>query len=85
MMVGWSMGLDAWIWMGTWAFVLVLVVWLLVREPRRSARDDAMELLRDRFARGELSADEFERARQLLEPPRPTDPSQSPRRPAGRW
>ena len=67
MMFGWSMGLDAWLWMGAWILVLTVLVWLLVREPRRSGRDEAMDILRARLARGEINADEFEHARQLLE------------------
>ena len=67
MMFGWTMGLEGWLWMGIWVFVLVSVVWLLVREPRRSSRDEAMDSLRTRLARGELSPEEFERAKRLLE------------------
>jgi len=67
MMFGWTMGLEGWLWMGIWVFVLVAVVWLLVREPRRSSRDEALESLRTRLAHGELSPDEFETARRLLE------------------
>jgi putative membrane protein len=70
MMTGWTMGLEGWLWMGAWTFVLVAVVWLLVREPRRSDRDDAVAVLRERFARGEIDSDEFERALRLLEPRR---------------
>lgn len=66
MMAGWTMGIDAWIWMGAWALVLVLVVWLLVREPRHQ-HEDPLESLRDRLARGEITPDEFERARRLLD------------------
>jgi uncharacterized membrane protein len=60
------MGTEAWIWMGAWALVMVLVVWLLVREPRRDEREDALETLRGRLARGEITPDEFERARRLI-------------------
>jgi uncharacterized membrane protein len=67
MMTGWTMGLEGWLWMSAWVVVLVAVVWLLVREPRRSDRDDALELLRGRLARGEITPEEFERARHLLE------------------
>lgn len=67
MMFGWSMGVEGWIWMGAWILVLVGLVWVLVREPRRSERDDAMDILRARLARGEITADEFEHARGLLE------------------
>lgn len=67
MMAGWTMGTEAWLWMGAWAFVLVLVVWLLVREPHRDERADALETLRGRLARGEISPNEFERAKHLLD------------------
>lgn len=69
MMFGWSMGLEAWAWMGIWILVLAVLVWFLVREPRRSGRDEAMEILRARLARGELTTEEFEHARALLEAP----------------
>jgi len=66
MMAGWTMGTEAWLLMGAWAFVMVLAVWLLIREPRRDEREDALETLRGRLARGEITPDEFERARYLL-------------------
>jgi uncharacterized membrane protein len=67
MMVGWTMGLEGWLWMGAWVLALVVMVWLLVREPRRNGRDEALDTLRSRLARGEISRDEFEAARRLLE------------------
>jgi len=67
MMNGLTMGLEAWLWMGAWVLALVVLVWLLVREPRRGGRDVALDALRSRFARGEISRDEFEAARRLLE------------------
>lgn len=67
MMNDWTMGLEGWLWLGAWALVVVGLVWLLVREPRRSQADDARQTLRERLARGEISPDEFERARRLLE------------------
>jgi uncharacterized membrane protein len=67
MMNGLTMGLEAWLWMGAWIVALVVMVWLLVREPRRSGRDEALDTLRSRLARGEISRDEFEAARRLLE------------------
>jgi uncharacterized membrane protein len=59
---------DMWVWMAAWIVVLAVVVWLLVREPRRSERDEALDILRARLARGELTPDEFERAIHLLNP-----------------
>lgn len=73
MMYGWSMGLEGWIWMGGWIVVLTALVWLLVREPRRPERDEALEILRARLARGEISTEEFEHARQALESRRPQE------------
>ena len=67
MMAGWTMGIEGWLWMGAWALFLVLVVWLLVREPGRDERADPLETLRGRLACGEISPEEFERARRLLE------------------
>lgn len=48
-----------------WLFVLGMVVWLLVRVFRgrnfadESHPDNAREILRSRFARGEIDEDEF--------------------------
>jgi putative membrane protein len=56
-----------WIWMLVWISALVFMVWLIVRNPGgRSPAEDAMTILRARFARGEISQDEFERARGAL-------------------
>jgi uncharacterized membrane protein len=66
-MNGLTMGVEAWLWMGVWVLALVVTVWLLVREPRRNGRDDALDTLRSRLARGEIDRDEFEAARRLLE------------------
>ena len=77
MMIGWTMGLDGWLWMGAWIAALAIMVWLLVRTPaRRPERDEALEVLRARLARGEITPDEFERARSQLdtEIPRRTTP-----------
>ena len=66
-MAGWPMGVEAWMWMGAWALVLLVSVWLLVREPRRTPTGDALTALKDRLARGEISPEEFERVRRLLD------------------
>ena len=66
-MAGWSMGTEAWIWMGAWALVVVLVVWLLVREPHHETPQDPSSILRARFARGEITEEEFRRATATLD------------------
>lgn len=71
MMAGWTMGVDGWAWMLGWAVVLVVVVWLLVRDPRGRepgppSGDSAVEILRARLARGEIGPEEFERTLSIL-------------------
>lgn len=65
-MLGWSMGIEAWLFMAAWVVVMAVLVWFLVREPRRSTRDEAVDILRARLARGEITNDEFSRAAALL-------------------
>jgi putative membrane protein len=61
------MGPWAWIWMLIWIAALLFMVWLIVRSPAdRPAAEDAVAVLRARFARGEISQDEYERARDAL-------------------
>lgn len=57
----------AWIWMVVWVVALLVTVWLLVRDPGHSvAREDALSILGARFARGEISREEYEQARDVL-------------------
>ena len=57
-----------------WGVFLSLLVWFVVRvlsKGRRAARpgattDSAEEILRERFARGEITAEEYERSLQIL-------------------
>ena len=56
-----------WIWMIGWMLALLFAVWLLVRAPGRpNSTEDAMSILRARFARGDISQEEYERARDAL-------------------
>ncbi len=67
MMDGWGMTLGGWLWMGVWIVALVVMVWLIVAGSRdRGPRENALDILRARFARGEISQEEFERARDAL-------------------
>ncbi len=61
------MGPDGWIWMLTWVAALLFMVWLIVRRPEGGTpAEDALSILRTRFARGEISETEFERACTVL-------------------
>jgi uncharacterized membrane protein len=61
------MGPAGWIWMLIWIAALLVMVWLIVRGPERdSPAEDALSILRARFARGEISETEFERACTVL-------------------
>jgi uncharacterized membrane protein len=64
--MGWGMDASAWIWMLVWVLALFAMVWLIVRADRGAPADDPEAILRARFARGELNAEQFERARLVL-------------------
>lgn len=67
-MTGWTMGIDGWLWMGALILALVILVALLVWTKRRHASgEEPLDILRSRLARGEISPDEYERARALLD------------------
>lgn len=67
MMDGWGVTFGGWVWMGVWIAALVGMVWLIVASTRsRGSREDSLEILRARFARGEINQEEFERARDAL-------------------
>jgi putative membrane protein len=66
---GWEMNFGGWVWMGIWIFALVVMVWLITRSPdARRGTQEPLEILRTRFARGEISQAEYEQARRVLEP-----------------
>ena len=78
---GWGWGMHPWMWSAWgigmmfmmllfWALVIVAIVvgirWLL-GQRRDSRGDSALEILRQRYARGEINKDEFEaRKRDLM-------------------
>ena len=71
MMTGieWGMGLGGWLWMVLGIVLIVVVVWVLVAALAgrdRTAADDAAQILKARFARGEITQAEYEQARRLL-------------------
>ena len=67
---GWEMDLGGFVWMGVWIFALVLMVWFITRSPHadRSAATEPRDILRTRFARGEINQTEYEQACRVLDP-----------------
>lgn len=73
---GWEMGLGGWLWMiGGPALVIavvVLIVWAATNVGRRAddagrpAEQSPLDILRVRYARGEISAEEFEQAKRVV-------------------
>ena len=72
---GWGMG---WGWIGMllfWIFLILAIVWLVraldlsgsANGDRSSGRDTALEVLRERFARGEIDREEFQSRKRELE------------------
>ncbi len=60
---GWIFPLS---WLVLWALLAGLLVWYLVAGRHRSALNEARRILAERYARGELSPDEYrERLSQL--------------------
>ena len=67
MMDNWYVGGMHGIWWGLW---ILLILWIfLIPYPtpgQKRKKDNAMEILRERFARGEISEEEFEQRKKLL-------------------
>jgi uncharacterized membrane protein len=61
-----QMTAGASIWMAIWMAVLVAIVWFLVIGDRQEERENPAEILRRRFAAGDISEDEFRHARDVL-------------------
>ena len=74
---GWGMGVSGWLWMVGGLILLigivVLVVWAIGGLNRASdqrtgggSRPEPLDILRERFARGEISEAEFGQAKRAL-------------------
>ena len=70
---GWAMGLGGWLWMllafAVGIVIVVAFVWLVTTAlpgRQRSTSGEAIQILKARFARGEISEQEYEQARRLL-------------------
>jgi uncharacterized membrane protein len=66
---GWEMTLGGFVWMAVWIVALVVMVWFITRSPDtdRSAATEPGEILRARFARGEINQAEYEQACRVLD------------------
>ncbi len=66
---GWDLGAGGWSWMILGAILLVVIVWAVATAlpgRERSSGDDAAQILKARFARGEITEQEYEQARRVL-------------------
>ena len=64
-----------WLWMSVlmiifWGSIIALIVWTVrtfARPRPQDSGDDAVAILRKRFAAGEITQDEFEKSKRLLQ------------------
>ncbi len=61
-----GMGAGGWIWMAIWILALLVMVGLLVSGDATPARETPLEILRRRYAAGEISEEAYRRAREIL-------------------
>lgn len=69
MFPGYDFGYMGWMMVGVglfWVAIVGLVVFAIVRLTPRTARDDALAILKERLARGEISIDEYQSSRTLI-------------------
>ena len=67
--IGWDMGLGGWLWMILGVVLLIAVisaVMAMIPGRGRPTADDPAQILKTRFARGEISQEQYEQARRLL-------------------
>ena len=72
MMYGWNGGWAGMVWMVLFWVVILAVLYFIVRsvggsEARAGRARDALEILAERFARGEISEEEYTERRRVLE------------------
>lgn len=71
MMTGfeWGMGLGGWLWMILGIVLVIALVWAVVAAipgRDRTTGDEPARILKARFARGEITQEQYEQARGLL-------------------
>jgi len=62
-MMGFGMGILGWVWMIVLAALVAVIVGALIRYISRASRPGKtpLDILKERYARGEITAEEFER------------------------
>lgn len=60
------MDAGVWAWMAIWVLALFGMVWLIVWDGRKTDLQTPAEILRRRFAAGEISEEEFRHASEVL-------------------
>ena len=50
-----------------WIFWLVILAWLFFLPFRRNSKNRALVILQERFAKGEITKEEYEERRRILE------------------
>lgn len=66
-LLGGAMGLSGLLWMGLLVVLPLYLVWRVWGRRDDEGGERSMAVLRERYARGDLSDDEFERRREQLE------------------
>lgn len=61
------MTVGGWVLMGVWILAFLVTIWLIIGgTSERISPDDALDILRVRFARGEISESEYQLARSRI-------------------
>jgi putative membrane protein len=66
---GWGMGLMMFLGLIFWGSIIWLVVWAVSRtrhEPQAGGRHDALDIARARYAKGEITKEQFDQIKKDL-------------------
>ncbi len=67
MMDGMMMGGGTWIWLILVPLLIIVIFLAFSREEKESDRDKALEILREKYAEGEITEEEFEEKKKKLQ------------------
>ena len=54
------------IWWFFWIVVIIVVYYLISRNTKTTSKETALEILKKRFAKGEITKEEFEKSKNTL-------------------